>query len=185
MGVNHLLPFTGGFLKENKENSCLLFINLFRLTLGHAESQFPNQGSNLCSLQWQLRVLTAGLPGKSLLVDAFISVRSGPSSSAPVPLGWLLVYHWFISSQVLFGTWVSNDYFICLMGKVKNNLLNQEIGINIYTLLLLLLLSCFSHVRLCATSQTAAYQVLLSLGLSRQEHWSGLPFPSPMHESEK
>ena len=23
------------------------------------------------------------------------------------------------------------------------------------------------------------------LGLSRQEHWSGLPFPSPMHESEK
>ena len=25
----------------------------------------------------------------------------------------------------------------------------------------------------------------LSLGLSRQEHWSGLPFPSPMHESEK
>ena len=25
----------------------------------------------------------------------------------------------------------------------------------------------------------------LSLGFSRQEHWSGLPFPSPMHESEK
>ena len=24
----------------------------------------------------------------------------------------------------------------------------------------------------------------LSLGFSRQEHWSGLPFPSPMHESE-
>ena len=22
-------------------------------------------------------------------------------------------------------------------------------------------------------------------GFSRQEHWSGLPFPSPMHESEK
>jgi len=25
----------------------------------------------------------------------------------------------------------------------------------------------------------------LSLGFSRQEHWSGLPFPSPMHESKK
>ena len=25
----------------------------------------------------------------------------------------------------------------------------------------------------------------LSLEFSRQEHWSGLPFPSPMHESEK
>ena len=24
-----------------------------------------------------------------------------------------------------------------------------------------------------------------SLGFCRQEHWSGLPFPSPMHESEK
>ena len=24
-----------------------------------------------------------------------------------------------------------------------------------------------------------------SLGFSRQEHWSGLPFPSPMHENEK
>ena len=30
----------------------------------------------------------------------------------------------------------------------------------------------------------AARQAPLSLGISRQEHWSGLPFPSPMHESE-
>ena len=50
--------------------------------------------------------------------------------------------------------------------------------------LLLLLLSRFSHVRLCAAPQTAAHQAPPSLGLSRQEHWSGLPFPSPMHESE-
>ena len=49
-------------------------------------------------------------------------------------------------------------------------------------LLLLLLLSRFSRVRLCATPQTAAYQALPSLGFSRQEHWTGLPFPSPMHE---
>ena len=52
-------------------------------------------------------------------------------------------------------------------------------------LLLLLLLSRFSHVRLCATPETAAHQAPPSLGFSRQEHWSGLPFPSPMHESEK
>ena len=52
-------------------------------------------------------------------------------------------------------------------------------------LLLLLLLSHFSSVRLCATPKMAAYQAPLSLGFSRQEHWSGLPFPSPMHESEK
>ena len=52
-------------------------------------------------------------------------------------------------------------------------------------LLLLLLLSHFSRVWLCATPETAAHQALLSLGFSRQEHWSGLPFHSPMHESEK
>ena len=51
--------------------------------------------------------------------------------------------------------------------------------------MLLLLLSRFSRVRLCATPETAAHQAPLSLGFSRQEHWSGLPFPSPMHENEK
>ena len=55
----------------------------------------------------------------------------------------------------------------------------------IYWLLLLLLLSRFSRVRLCVTPQTAARQAPPSLGFSRQEHWSGLPFPSLMHESEK
>ena len=49
---------------------------------------------------------------------------------------------------------------------------------------LLLLLSCFSCVRLCATPEMAAYHAPPSLGFSRQEHWSGLPFPSPMHGSE-
>ena len=49
---------------------------------------------------------------------------------------------------------------------------------------MLLLLSRFSCVWLCATPQMAAHQALPSLGFSRQEHWSGLPFPSPMHESE-
>ena len=50
--------------------------------------------------------------------------------------------------------------------------------------MLLLLLSCFSRVRLCATPETAAHQVPQSLGFSRQEHLSGLPFPSPVRESE-
>ena len=52
-------------------------------------------------------------------------------------------------------------------------------------LLLLLLLSRFSRVQLCATPWTAAHQAPPSLGFSRQEHRSGLPLPSPMHESEK
>ena len=45
--------------------------------------------------------------------------------------------------------------------------------------LLLLLLSRFSRVQLCATPETAAHQAPPSLGFSRQEHWSGVPFPSP------
>ena len=50
--------------------------------------------------------------------------------------------------------------------------------------LCLSLLSHFSCVRLCVTPQTAAHEAPLSLGFSKQEYWSGLPFPSPMHESE-
>ena len=37
-------------------------------------------------------------------------------------------------------------------------------------------LSC---VRLFATPWTVAYQGPLSMGFSRQEYWSGWPFPSP------
>ena len=38
-------------------------------------------------------------------------------------------------------------------------------------------LRCFSW--LFATRWTAAHQVPLSMGFSRQEHWSGMPFPPP------
>ena len=36
-----------------------------------------------------------------------------------------------------------------------------------------------SHVRLFATQWTVAHQAPLSMGFSRQEYWSGLPFPAP------
>ena len=67
-----------------------------------------------------------------------------------------------------------------ILGKTK-----KFAYLTINKLLLLLLLSRFSRVRLCVTPQTAAHQASPSLGFSRQEHWSGLAFPSPMHESEK
>ena len=38
-----------------------------------------------------------------------------------------------------------------------------------------------SHVRLPATPWTIAHQAPPSMGFSRQEHWSGLPLPSPRH----
>ena len=36
-----------------------------------------------------------------------------------------------------------------------------------------------SHVRLFATPLTVAHQAPPSMGFSRQENWSGLPFPPP------
>ena len=39
------------------------------------------------------------------------------------------------------------------------------------------------RVRLFATPWTAAYQAPLSMGISRQEYWSGVPSPSPILKS--
>ena len=36
-----------------------------------------------------------------------------------------------------------------------------------------------SHIQLFVTLWTVARQASLSMGFSRQEYWSGLPFPSP------
>ena len=66
--------------------------------------------------------------------------------------------------------------------EIKRHLLLGKKGMT--NPLLLLLLSRFSRVRLCVTPQMAAQQATPSLGFSRQEHWRGLPFPSPMQESD-
>ena len=76
------------------------------------------------------------------------------------------------------GTWQTTVYGVARVGHdlVTKSILKDK---------LLLLLSHFSHVRLCAIPWMAAYKAPLSLEFSRQEHWSGLPFLPPMHESEK
>ena len=43
------------------------------------------------------------------------------------------------------------------------------------------MLSCFYLVLLFVTPWTAAHQAPLSMGFFRQEHWSGVPLPSPLH----
>ena len=64
--------------------------------------------------------------------------------------------------------WLKHDIF------VSSDSLCLLFGLNYLLLLLLLLLSRFSRVRLCATPEMAAHQAPPSLGFSRQEHWSGL-----------
>ena len=57
-----------------------------------------------------------------------------------------------------------------------------EVKITVFTmtgLVLLLLLSHFSRVRLLVTPWTVASQAPLSMRFPRQEYWSGLPFPPP------
>ena len=46
-------------------------------------------------------------------------------------------------------------------------------------LCILCMLSHFSHVQLFPTPWTVTHQTPLSMGFSRQEYWSGLPFPPP------
>ena len=57
-----------------------------------------------------------------------------------------------------------------------------EWGAIAFSVLRRLLLSRFSRVRLCANPWTAAYQAPPSMGVSRQEYWSGLPLPSPTED---
>ena len=64
--------------------------------------------------------------------------------------------------------------------QIEENLVILVVAAAAITVILLLLLSHFSRVWLFATPQTVAHQASPSLGFSRQEHWSGLPFPSPI-----
>ena len=48
--------------------SSLHIFNVCGHRVPHAGSQFPNQGSNPCSLQWKIRALITGLPGRSPLL---------------------------------------------------------------------------------------------------------------------
>ena len=75
------------------------------------------------------------------------------------------------------------SFFILFVSSMMNS--QADFLLSYSGLLLQLLLSRFSRVQLCATPSMAAHQAPPSLGFSRQEHWSGLPFLSPMHESEK
>ena len=60
-------------------------------------------------------------------------------------------------------------YLYTLLLEIKTEMFKYLVR-NIYTL---------SRVRLFATPWTVAYQAPPSMGFSRQEYWSGLPFPSP------
>ena len=93
---------------------------------------------------------------------------------------------WFFSSCSSTGFYVSKSWGTLLLQNIFSrencgNRVEKRFGCIFY----LGILSRFSHAQLFATLWTAAHQAPLSMGFSRQEHWSGLPFPSPMHQSAK
>ena len=75
---------------------------------------------------------------------------------SPIPSLWVVPVHQPQASSIVIHS-VSNLPFKAFLVKVKS-------------------LSC---VRLFAIPWTVVYQASLSMGFSRQEYWSGLPFHSP------
>ena len=153
---------------------------------------------HLCGcFNWPFWHLTVQLCPAQYLTIAFhdvmkIASKSHPKTD-PIQYTIIVVYYyvslWFIWSHSTMPLFIPPKFYHLELTTYRKGMM---IGVRLFwilalllTLLLLLLLSRFSRVRLCATPQTAAHQTPPSLGFSRQEHWSGLPFPSPMHETEK
>ena len=66
--------------------------------------------------------------------------------------------------------------FVCFLMKA---ILDWCEVISLYSFDLHLVVKLLSCVRLFVTPWTVAYQAPPSMGFSRQEYWSGLPFPAP------
>ena len=68
--------------------------------------------------------------------------------------------------------------FICEVIFRKHSFFGN-IFVNVHSVLYVCVCELLSHVWLFATPQTVAHQVSLSMGISREENWTGLPVPSP------
>ena len=94
-------------------------------------------------------------------------------------LGWLQ----FIGLQRVGHDWATNTFtYLSIMwwGFLKLTLENSFESV----LMRWVKVKSLSHVRLFATPWTVAHQATPSMGFSRQEYWSGLPFPSPGESSQ-
>ena len=91
-------------------------------------------------------------------------------------------HEWVTSlSLSFFHSWTIRMEFCFLLGLSLVQNIHCSLNSSIQSLCLFFcpVLSGFSGVQLFATPWTVAYQAPLSMGFSRQEYWSGLPFPSP------
>ena len=76
--------------------------------------------------------------------------------------------------------WISQLFFVLLFLLMVETSMSLFLVItSTFKLLLYEWVKSLSRVRLFATPWSVAYQAPPSTGFSRQEDWSGLPFPSP------
>ena len=95
---------------------------------------------------------------------------------------YLLTSRWFFFPNICWSLIVNSHWLILTQGNlgayIKEAFLQEEF-VFVFGKNQWILLVNFSHVWLFATPWTVARQAPLSLEFSRQEYWSGLPFPSP------
>ena len=124
------------------------------------------------SLDWEDPLRRKWQPSEVFLPGRFHGQRSLADYSPWVAKSWT----WLWATD-----WVGHHYFTWVNYVMETDFsslqtrsnLNLTININVCVP------SHFSHDRLFVTSWTVAHQVPLSMGLSRQGYWSGLPCPSP------
>ena len=108
--------------------------------------------------------------------------KSTPDNASIFQYG-IFIAQWFRPSECFFNKDIFSvefsQYFACFNAIVNGNFYIKISDSCLYREAL----SCFSHVRLLGTPWTVACQAPLSMGLSGQEYWNGLPFPSPTHRS--
>ena len=112
----------------------------------------------------------------SVVSDAFNLKDCSPSGSSLYGISQARILDWVAISSSRGSSWPRTQGSRTV-GRLFTIWATRE-ALYVYVLLL----SRFSRVRLCATPQMATHRAPPSLGFSRQEHWSGLTFPSPMHE---
>jgi len=104
-------------------------------------------------------------PNCSLAVHSFLCFIYFPYTTE-----WSFLSHKLVQEMLLLKS----------LQRISVTLLTRNSSPSLLGLCGLLLLSRFSHVRLCATPWTAAYQAPPSMGFSRQQYWSGVPLPFPL-----
>ena len=108
-----------------------------------------------------------------------------------IKYSWFIMFCWSLLSLVLKFEVLTLAFKVQIMAQIIQPYLFLQTHLSLplspwlptwplkVSLLLLLLLSRFSRVRLFATPWMVAYQAPPSMGFSREEYWSGLPLPSP------